>query len=276
MKKKITAMLMAFCLMVTLLIPANAYTTRQYNIAEALNALDLFRGKGGTAGYDLDANLTRAEGATLLVRMLGKEDESQAGGNFGMPFTDVPFWAIGYVGYAWKNGITNGTNEALGQFSPDDSLSDFMFLTLVLRALNYTDKGENPQFVWNDPYALAVQVGLLEKAEKDNDFTRGEAIEILWRALSCKYNGEQVTLSDRLIEQKVFTKAEYNKAKQIEKNGVTESESNSTTPEKDQTEQKPSTPSKPEAPVQPSEPNTPVQPGNIDEGESGENDFPII
>ena len=272
MKKKFFAMMMAFCLMATLLIPANAYTQRQYHIAEALNALDLFRGKGGTAGYDLDANLTRAEGATLLVRVLGKETESQNGGNFGMPFTDVPFWAQGYVGYAWKNGITNGTNEALGQFSPDAPLSDFMFLTLVLRALNYTDQGENPQFAWNDPYTLAAQVGLLEKAEKDNDFTRGEAVEILWRALTCKYNGEQVTLSERLIEQKVFTKAEYTKAKDIQKNGA-DKNADSSTGSGNREEQKPSAPQKPVTPVQPEKPNNGDSDGNwvpdADETERG-------
>ncbi len=268
MMKRMLSMLLMLVMVMSMVFSANAYTQKQYNIAEALNALDLFRGKGGTAGYDLDANLTRAEGATLLVRVLGKETEAQAGGNFGMPFIDVAPWAQGYVGYAWKNGITNGTNEALGQFSPDAALSDYMFLTLVLRALNYTDKGENAQFTWNDPYGLAVQVGLLEKAQKDDDFTRGEAVEILWRALSCKYNGEQVTLSERLIEQKVFTKAEFNNAKQIEKNGLpkqpVQSDKNDhdfDDGEEDVFDDKtPSVPSVPSAPSQPEKPSKPVQP----------------
>ena len=39
--------------------------------ADILNQLGLFRGTDN--GYQLEKNFTRAEGATMLVRLLGKE-----------------------------------------------------------------------------------------------------------------------------------------------------------------------------------------------------------
>ncbi|MBR5285012.1 MAG: S-layer homology domain-containing protein, partial [Clostridia bacterium] len=216
MKKRMIAMFLALVFMMTSLT-ALAYT-QQEKTADALNELDLFRGTD--KGYELNKNLTRAEGATLLVRVLGKE---QAAKNWpvNIPFKDVPLWAVGYVGYAHQSGITNGTSATT--FSPNDKLSDFMFLTLVLRTLGYTDQGAQPQFVWNNPYALAQQVGLIAKAEADSDFTRGDAVLILWNAMGTKLTGKNMTLAESLISEGVFTKAEFKKAEDIQKNGRKES-----------------------------------------------------
>ena len=61
---------------------------------------------------------------------------------FRTPFVDVPTWAASYVGYAYNYKITNGMGPK--EFGSDYQLSDFMFLTLVLRALGYSDSGETP------------------------------------------------------------------------------------------------------------------------------------
>ena len=44
--------------------------------ADVLNSLGLFQ--GSEAGYDLDRAPDRAESATMLVRLLGKEAEAKA------------------------------------------------------------------------------------------------------------------------------------------------------------------------------------------------------
>ena len=214
MKKRMLATLLALVFMMTSFTALAAYT-QQEKTADALNELDLFRGTGSS--YELEKNLTRAEGATLLVRVLGKDTEAKNWPVGNIPFKDVPLWAVGYVGYAYANGITNGTSATT--FSPNDQLSDFMFLTLVLRALGYSDQGADAAFVWNDPYALAANVGLIAKAEADRSFTRGEAVEILWNAMGIRLVGENMTLAESLIEQNVFTKAEFRKAEDIRKNG---------------------------------------------------------
>jgi len=184
------------------------------NTADALNELGLFLGTGN--GYELDNGLTRAQGVTLLVRMIGKE-EAALNGEYKNAFTDVPDWAKGYVGYAFENGITNGTSDIT--FSSDAAMTDYMFLTLVLRALNYSDKGEAPLFTWDNPYALAYALDLIDTVTPDANFTRADAIKVFWNALDVKLNGVKTTLADRLVEQKVFTAEELAEARDIQLNG---------------------------------------------------------
>ena len=140
MKKVIALLLVA-----VLLIPAvSAYTGEQLNTADALNHLGLFLGTG--TSYELDAELTRAQGITLLVRMLGKEEEA-ASLPYTAPFTDVEEWAKPYVNYAWLHSITNGVSDV--RFDSEGVMTDFMFLTLALRVLGYKDSGENATFTWD-------------------------------------------------------------------------------------------------------------------------------
>ena len=208
---------------------ALAYTPEQYNIAEALYELELFKCRtAGTKNYALDAGLSRDEGVTLLIRMLGKEEEAIAGGGYGNPFYDVPKgeWSESYVGYAKLHGITDGVGVKEGKnlFAPDRVMDDKTFLTLVLRAMGYEDKSANPQFSWENPYDLSRKIGLIDDSAADPSFTRGEAVEIFWNALDAKLNGSSQTLAQRLVEQKVFTAAELSNARDIAAGNVSEPE----------------------------------------------------
>ncbi len=205
--------MLLYILVIAMLLSTTAFaaTTAQTNTADALNELGLFLGTG--KGYELDNNLTRAQGITLLVRMIGKEQEATVN-TYPMRFTDVPDWAAGHVGYALANGITNGVSET--NFDPDGIMTDYMFLTLVLRALGYSDSGETPQFVWNKPYALAQEVGLVEYAAADENFTRGDAVAVFWNALDAERNEGEETLAQQLVQQGVFTKTELETARRIQ------------------------------------------------------------
>ena len=213
MKKTIIAL---FLVLIIIIAAFNCFATSKtdVNTADALNELGLFLGKGN--GYALEKGLTRAEGVTLLVRMIGMEKTAE-NGVYKNKFTDVPEWAEGYIGYAFEQGITNGTSEA--KFSPNKDMTDYMFLTLVLRALGYSDKGDAPLFVWNDPYALSYKLNLIGSAKADADFTRADAISIFWNALDTKLYDSETTLADRLISQGVFTADELSEAREIQKNG---------------------------------------------------------
>lgn len=216
MKKRLMAMVLAFTFMLSFTCAA-AYSEEE-KAADALNELGLFLGTG--TSYELENKLTRVQGVTLLVRMMGKERVAQAG-TFITPFTDVDSWATGYVGYAYTNKITNGMTDANGKpiFGSNVELNDYMFLTLVLRALGYSDSGETPAFVWNDPYALAKEVGLIEQAVADAEFTRGDAVLVFWNAMQAKLAGTEKTLAESLIENGVFTAKEYEAAEKIQKDG---------------------------------------------------------
>ena len=213
MKKTIIALMLVLT-MIALPITCLASNSTDVNTADALNDLGLFLGTGN--GYDLENGLTRAQGITLLVRMIGME-ETAKNGVYENSFTDVPEWAAGYIGYAFENGITSGTGETT--FSPDAEMTDYMFLTLVLRALGYSDSGETPLFVWNDPYALAHELNMIESDDHDAEFTRADAIKAFWNALDVNVNGTEVTLADQLVSQGVFTADELANAREIQENG---------------------------------------------------------
>lgn len=256
MKRRLLAVLLAAAMLAAAIVPAAAYTVKQQNTADALNELGLFQGMGPGVGYALDQNLTRAQGITLLVRMIGKEAEALAG-TFRTPFVDVPNWAEGYVGYAYTNAITNGMGP--DKFGSDVQLNDYMFLTLVLRALGYSDAGENAQFTWDKPYALAKEVGLIDIAAADGSFTRGDAVDVFWKAMNVEIVGKGITLAQSLIDQGIFTAEQFVAAAQTQQNGRTDA------PVEQPKEEKPQ--------EQPNnqQPTTPPQDSDAPEMESGGN-----
>ena len=64
--------------------------------AQALNILNVLRGSGGDLMLERTAN--RMEGAAMLVRLLGAEQEALTVQS-SHPFTDVSPWASPYIGY---------------------------------------------------------------------------------------------------------------------------------------------------------------------------------
>lgn len=192
--KRLAGFLAALLLVSGSVLPAAAYTPEQKQAADELYELGLFRGTD--AGYELDSRLTRAQAVTLLVRLLGMEETAQSG-TWETPFDDVPAWAESYVGYAYEHQLTNGTGAHT--FGPDLPVTDNMFLTLVLRALGYTDSGENAQFVWSEPYLAAQQAGLIASAQADEDFTRGDAVMIFKNAMDAEIRGTESTLHEHLL-----------------------------------------------------------------------------
>jgi len=183
------------------------FAAGQTEMADGLNSLGLFLGTG--KGYELEKKLTRAQGITLAVRALGKEQEAQ---KCTCTFADVnknAAWAAGYVGYAFQNGMTMGTSKTA--FSPSKTMTDAQFLTIVLRILGYSDVN-NPKFTWDKPYYLAKAVGLVSSREPDTDFTRGDAVSVFWNALKANIKGTGKTLAAKLIEEGVFTEEAYTAA----------------------------------------------------------------
>lgn len=225
MKKR----LIAFLLTALMLTPSvSAHTDEQVNTADALNNLGLFLGTG--VDYNLDGKLSRAEGITLLVRMIGQEKTANSY-DYSAPFTDVPAWATAYVNYAWLNAITNGVSGT--EFGSETQMEEYMFLTLTLRMLGHKDSGENPEFTWDHPYELAQSVGLIDKNVIDTEFTRGDAITVFWNALTLNDNA----LAKDLIAREIFTLEEFNEAADVKANGRKENVGVPIVPETDDDKQ---------------------------------------
>ena len=177
--------------------------------AENLNGLGLLAGVGknadGSINFDVNGNLTRAQAITQIVRFLGAEKTATAS-TYTHPFTDLPAWAVPYVGYAYTNNITKGVSAT--KFGTDDRMGDAAFLTLILRVLGYEDaKGD---FVWNNPYALAKTAGLIDSETPDDNFTRGDAFVICYRAITAQVKSGD-SIKTQLIAKGVFTAETYDK-----------------------------------------------------------------
>ena len=282
MKKRIVSLVAAAAVAIGAMVSTMAYTDKQEYEADALNLLGLFLGTD--KGYELDKSLTRAEGVTLIVRMYGKVNEATANADkYILPFTDLIGWEKGYVGYSYTNNITKGISAT--EFAPTAELTDFMFLTFTLRALGYTDLGENAQFVWNNPYELAKSVGLIDEEIADSEFNRGDAVSIFWNALEAELVGKDITLAESLIAEGVFTADAYEKAIDVSDDGKVEESTATTTPEPEDTTPEPEdTTPEPEDTTPEPEDTTPEpedttpEPGEEDEEAPApdENGLPIL
>lgn len=196
MRKAIT-ILLALVMVLSLTAGVFAASDEAINAANELNKLGLFNGVGtytdGTPNYDLDRVPTRNEAITMLVRLLGKEDEAK-NGTWNTPFTDVVDWAKPYVGYAYANKLTSGTSDTT--FGGDVLVSATQYITFVLRALGYDSSID---FQWDKAWVLSDQLGFTSgQYGADTTFLRGDVGIVSSNALSAKVKGEDKTLLDTL------------------------------------------------------------------------------
>ena len=181
------------------------YKDQFVDLAQALKTMGLFQGT--STGFNLSKNATRAEAATMLVRLLGEEALAQSG-NRNHPFTDVPAWANGYVGYAYNKGYTKGTSAT--RFTPDTAVTATQYMTFLLRALGYDDaKGD---FTWDTALSAAVRYGIISSSEKDaitsGTFRRDQMVYLSYYTLFAKRKGTDQTLLQYLQANGVVSQAD--------------------------------------------------------------------
>lgn len=179
---------------------AAAATEIQQQDAVFLDELGLFQGT--ERGYELDRTMTRAEGAVMLVRLLGGEAEVEVN-VYQTPFTDVPDWAQPYVGWLYENKLTNGTSKTT--YSPNESMRFEQYAWFTGRAAGFTDND-----VASGKTHLSAEA---YRREYGNEITRGQAVALSMDTLYAQMNGETRTLAERLIEQGVFTQESWDNVK---------------------------------------------------------------
>ena len=201
MKKRICALLAAL-LLAAAFMPGEAWAAataaKESSLttlaAESLYKLGLFRGVGdqpdGSPDFDLKGGATRGAAVTMLVRLLGAEEEALSGA-YSHLFTDAG-WADPYIGYAYAMHITEGTSATT--FGTNDPITTSQFLTLMLRAMGYSEVD------WRDPYPLADLVGL---EYFEGECLRGRMAYICYTALFCQVQGESMSLRQKLASQGV-------------------------------------------------------------------------
>lgn len=165
--------------------------------ADFLYELGLFQGTAenadGTPVFELERTPTRFEAITMLVRLLGAEDEALSG-SWSTPFTDLAEWAAPYVGYAYAKGLTDGTSETT--YGGGDSVNATQFLTFVLRALGY-ESGED--FQWDAAWQLTDALEITDgQFGAGSGFTRGDVAFTSVRALGTELKAGGETLLESI------------------------------------------------------------------------------
>ena len=134
MRKKLLAALLALCMVVTLL-PAAALAADFTDVPEdhwAASSIDRWAGYGvlnghGDGTFTPDEQMTRAEFAAMLVKMLGLTAKSDAA------FDDVDgHWAAEVISIAVKAGIINGVGD--NKFDPDAPVTFEQAAVMMCRA----------------------------------------------------------------------------------------------------------------------------------------------
>lgn len=204
-RKRIFSLVICLVMLINLAVPAFAASSEATAAAEKLYELGLFKGTGdnadGTPNFSLDRAPRRDEAVTMLVRLLGKEEEALAG-SWNIPFPDVDDWAKPYVGYAYANGLTNGVEGNL--FGSALTIDATQYLTFVLRALGYIS---GTDFKWNAAWELSDAIGLTDgryNEASNKSFTRGDVAIISCNSLGL---GQRMSLDSVLADVNAEKKA---------------------------------------------------------------------
>ncbi|MDN0031870.1 S-layer homology domain-containing protein [Oscillibacter valericigenes] len=192
------------------------------DIALKMEQIRLLQGVGkhedGTTDFGLDRQVTRMQAVLMVIRLLGKGAEAAAYPKTH-PFTDVPNWADSYVSYAYDKGITKGVSGT--RFGTADKMGAAGYLTFMLRILGYTDKNYiygdyegyySSEFASKLPWALASYCGILPTQVDKADFLRSDLIDITCATLYAHMKDSSVQMKDKLINEGVFTKAQFDAA----------------------------------------------------------------
>jgi len=173
--------------------------TSNLSQANDLKELGLFMGSNGN--FDLEQRVTRAQGAVMLVKLIGKGEEALAK-NYPHPFKDVPSWASPFVGYLYQNKLTSGVSKtaygSLTYMTPDQ------YVTFVLRALGYNDSLGD--FTVPTSLDKAVKVGLLSADERyqlksAETFLRNDVVLISHNAMVSRIKGTNQILAKKLLSE---------------------------------------------------------------------------
>ena len=200
-KKLLTALLIAASLL-SLAAPALAVSSSFDDITNPVDArnADVLRfmgavgGKGGNH-FDPAGELTRAEFCTIIVGVMGKSD--QVAGQLNRTiFQDVgpDHWGRGYVNLAATTPVGEGEDAGRlisgvgnGNFEPDRAITYGEAVTILIRALGYTD--EQVGTIWPGDYvAKAGEIGLSDgvSAAAGSSITRAQAAQLFVNMLTCK------------------------------------------------------------------------------------------
>mgnify|MGYP006425513841 CR=1 FL=1 len=185
-------------LIIVLLLSTISFGITNQDKAEVLKEMGIL--KGTDQGLQLDEEFTRAQGAVMLVRILGVVDQLQEK-EYNHPFNDVPEWASQHVGYLYQNGLANGISDS--EYGSNQRMQSNDYLTFVLRALNYDDsKGD---FSWSNAVDKAEDLNIIDsvtkKKYKNGEFLREDMADVTYNSLNSNMKDSNKLLVDILNQE---------------------------------------------------------------------------
>jgi hypothetical protein len=222
--KRYLFILAALAILCTSILPTTVMAQTIDEKANALHQLSILADTA--ANSNLSERLSRAHTAAFIVRLMGKEEYVNKYADIynitTFPDVDSSQWYAKYVGYCAKEKIIVGT--AKGTFEPTGYISEKAFLRLVLSALGYI---YNEDYPLEQVYTRAYSLGLVtdpsyfNRTEDNVNYTRGQAVEVLYNALKTinKNTGKEMFYS--LIDEGAITREAAVKAGFIEDNDTT-------------------------------------------------------
>ncbi len=205
MNKKISLYLMLSLLLSLMLGTISMAATETDQNASLLYELTLI--EGTDKGLELDKELTRAEAAAFIVKMIGDKDVVLGKTYVLSAFSDVigDEWFVPYVAYCYDEGIIDGYPD--GTFRANVAVSEKEFLKMALLAVGV--EGTD----WADIFEAAYDKGLVldsayeSKVNDDTDFVRGNVVNIITNSLELRVEGTGDTVTSRLVDKGVFSEA---------------------------------------------------------------------
>lgn len=138
MKK--TKFISAFLAFVLVLSFGSAFAIDEAVLNEAIADLNNLKIMVGDENGDFrgDANITRAEFATIICRVLGQEEQAKYLQDRPGYFTDTTgHWANGYINVANQQKIINGFEDST--FRPDENVTVAQAIKMLICTLGYED-----------------------------------------------------------------------------------------------------------------------------------------
>ena len=196
--KKILALVLALMMAISVMVFASAANFDGYEDKDAIDpdyaeAVEVLTGmgifKGYSGGFQPKENVRRSEVAALVYRILtadvnDKQAHIWANDEFDDLDTDASRWAEGYIGYAAGYGYVVGNGQ--GQFMPEDYVTGYQLLVIMLRALGYGQMGEFTGSEWEKNVATrAADLGITDgfTTPLSEQLTREEVAYLLFNAI---------------------------------------------------------------------------------------------
>ena len=219
MKRLVSTLVLVFFILSFTISGYAAVNTYYGDYAAKLSEIGVFKGTG--TGFELEREPTRLEGLVMLIRLLGKENDSKALGTAACAFKDVPDWGRGYVNYAYKNGLTKGVGSSL--FGTQDKMNGKAYVTFLLRSLGYSDSDTVKDFTFNGSVEFAKSIGLLDEdlyyKIASNTFIRDYVAKSSYNALLQPIKGGSSTLIQKLVSTGALTQAQADSLKNFSGSG---------------------------------------------------------